>query len=106
MANDFSMKNWNTTPPDRGSDSKRVPVYSASDLGSGIDYFRPEMVEPKSYIRSASVVAKESPTGPDERYLEKVGESGSVHDTNTREGRRGLAKDMGLRAEKKKKKRK
>jgi hypothetical protein len=104
MENDYSMKNWNVAPPDRGSDSKRVPVYSASELGSGgIQYFKPELVEPKGYIRSASIVAKESPAGKDERYLEKVGESGSVHDTNTREGRRGLAKDMGLRADKKKK---
>lgn len=105
MTNDYSMKNWNMSPPDRGSDSKRVPVYSASQPRSdmAIDYFRPEMVEPKSYMRTTAMVAKESPTGPDERYLQKIGVEGQVHDTNTREGRRGLAKDMGLRAEKKKK---
>jgi hypothetical protein len=103
MANEYSMKNWNMTPPDRGSNPNRVPVYSASDIGGGsIDYFRPQLVEPKSYIRTTSMVAQESPTGPDERYLEKVGVEGQVHNTNTREGRRGLAKDMGLRAEKKK----
>jgi hypothetical protein len=107
MAHENSMKNWNMAPPDRGSDSRRVPVYSASDPGrGGIDYFKPQMVEPKGYLRSMSTVAQESPASEGERYLEKVGPEGQVHDTNTREGRRGLAKDMGLPAEKKKKKRK
>jgi hypothetical protein len=72
-----------------------------------IDYFKPQMVEPKSYLRTTSEVAREVPSrDPGERFLEKVGPEGQVHDTNTREGRRGLAKDMGLPAEKKKKNKK
>jgi len=109
MAHENSMKNWNMTPPDRGSDSNRVPIYSASQPSSDmpIDYFKPQMVEPKSYLRTTSEVAREVPSrDPGERFLEKVGPEGQVHDTNTREGRRGLAKDMGLPAEKKKKKKK
>jgi hypothetical protein len=72
-----------------------------------IDYFKPQMVEPKSYLRTTSEVAREVPSrDPGERFLEKVGPEGQVHDTNTREGRRGLAQDMGLPAEKKKKNKK
>ena len=108
MAHENSMKNWNMTPPDRGSDSNRVPLYSASQPSSDmpIDYFKPQMVEPKSYMRTTSEVAREFTPSEGERYLEKVGPEGQVHDVNTREGRRGLAKDMGLPAEKKKKKKK
>jgi hypothetical protein len=71
-----------------------------------IEYFKPQMVEPKSYLRTTSEVARESNPSEGERYLEKVGPEGQVHDTNTREGRRGLAKDMGLPSEKKNSKKK
>jgi hypothetical protein len=108
MANEYSMKNWNVpAPANRADNVRRVPVYSASDPGIGeIDYFKPQMVEPKSYMRTTSEVARETAASPGERFLEKIGPEGQVHDINTREGRRGLAKDMGLPAEKKKKKRK
>jgi hypothetical protein len=102
------LRAWNqpATPVDRGGNTNRVPVYSASDVGMGIEYFPPQMEQPKSLIRSLSSALAGTEPMEGERSLYKVGQEGKTHDVLTREGRTGLSEDLGLPNKKARKRRK
>ena len=107
-----NLKEWNeppSPPPDRAGHENRVPVYSASDWGDGIEYYPAVWEDPKALIQHVSDIAKDDKrfgleVSPDEKFYYRVGQDKPGRDTNTREGRTELAEDLGLPNKKKRRK--